>query len=120
MGEGGGGIGVGVGSHDGRWDEQGDGGEEQQSGLHAGSDPVELLGVELETAKEKGRAEHEQRVGDNGAGNGSLHQHVFPGTQGGQCDDQFRQVAKCGVEQTAHRIACFRRDRLRGVAEQRR
>jgi hypothetical protein len=34
--------------------------------------------VVLETAEKKGCAEHEKRVGHNGAGYGTLHQRIFP------------------------------------------
>jgi len=50
-----------------------------QPGLKAGADPIVFLHVELESAEEKRRAQHEQRVGDNGAGDGRFHQYVLAG-----------------------------------------
>ena len=60
------------------------------------------------------------RVSDNHAGNGRLHQHVLPGAQGGERDDQFRQVSQRGIEQSADPIARLGRHRFGGVAQQRR
>ena len=76
--------------------------------------------VVLESAEQKRRAQHEQRVGDNRAGDGRLHQHVLPGAQGGQRDDQFGQVSQRGVEQAADRIARLGRHGFGGVTQQRR
>ena len=81
---------------------------------------VVFLHVVLEPAEQERRAQHEQRVGDDRAGDGRLHQHVLPGAQGGERDDQFRQVAQRGVEQAADRIAGLGRHRFGGVAQQRR
>ena len=86
----------------------------------AGADPVVFLHVVLESAEEKRRAQHEQRVGDDRAGDGRLHQHVLPGAQRGQRDDQFGQVAERGVEQAADRIARLGRHGFGGVTQQRR
>ena len=96
-----------VGFTDGRGHQQGDGRQKQQASLQPGVHPVELLHVMLESAEEEGRAQHEQRVGDNGPGDGGLHQHVLPGAHGGERDDQFGQVPQRGVEQAADRIAGF-------------
>ena len=95
----------GVGMRNRRRNQQRDRGQEEQSRLHAGADAVEFLLVVLESAQQKRRTQDEQRVGDNRAGNGRLHQRVLPGAQGGQRDDQFRQVSERGVQQAADRIA---------------
>ena len=68
---------AGVGFGDGRGNQQRDGGQEQQAGLQAGADAVVFLHVMLQPAEKKRRPEHEQRVGDDGAGDGRLDQHVF-------------------------------------------
>ena len=101
-----------------RRNQQRDRGQEQQARLHAGADAVVFLDVILEPAEEKRRAQHEQRVGDDRAGNGRLHQHVLPGAQGGERDDQFRQIPQRGIEQATDRIAGLGRHRLGGVTEQ--
>ena len=101
-----------------RRNQQADRGQEQQARLHAGADAVEFLLVILETAKEQGDAQHEQRVGDDRAGNGRLHQHKLPGPQGGERNHQFRQVAERGVEQAANRITGLGRHGFGGVTEQ--
>ena len=74
----------------------------------------------LEAAEEKRCAQHEQRVGDNRAGNGRLHEHVLPGTQRRERDDQFRQVSQCGIEQAPDRITRLGRHGFGSVAQQRR
>ena len=107
-------------SRDRRRNQQRDRGQEEQARLHAGADPVVFLHVMLESAEQKRRAQHEQRVGDNRAGDGRLHQHVLPGAQGGERDDQFGQVSQRGVEQAADRIARLGRHRFGGVTQQRR
>ena len=109
-----------VGFRDRRRNQQRDRGQEEQARLQAGADPVVFLHVVLESAEEKRRAQHEQRVGDNRAGDGRLHQHVLPGAQGGERDDQFGQVSQRGVEQAADRIARLGRHGFGGVTQQRR
>ena len=109
----------GVGLRDRRRNQQRDRGQEEQARLQAGADPVVFLHVVLESAEQKRRAQHEQRVGDNRAGNGRLHQHVLPGAQGGERDDQFGQVSQRGVEQATDRIAGLGRHGFGGVTQQR-
>ena len=109
----------GVGLRDRRRNQQRDRGQEQQAGLHAGADPVVFLHVVLEPAEQKRRAQHEQRVGDDRAGDGRLHQHVLPGAQRGERDDQFGQVSQRGVEQAADRIAGLGRHGFGGMTQQR-
>ena len=108
----------GVGFRDRRRNQQRDRGKKQQPRLSAGAGPVVFLHVMLETAEQKRCAQHEQRVGDNRTGNGRLHQHVLPGAQGGQRDDQFGQVSQRGVKQAADRIARLGRDGFCGMTEQ--
>ena len=103
-----------------RRNQQRDRGQEEQARLKAGADPIVFLDVMLESTEQKRRAQHEQRVGDNRAGNGRLHQHVLPGAQGGERDDQFRQVSQRGIEQPADRIARLGRHRFGGMTQQRR
>ena len=98
---------------------QRDRGQKEQARLQAGADPVVFLHVVLESAEQKRRAQHEQRVGDDRAGDGRLHQHVLPGAQRGQRDDQFGQVSQRGVEQAADRIARLGRHGFGGVTQQR-
>ena len=77
----------------------------------------------LESAEEKGRPQHEQRIGDDRAGDGRLDEHVLTGAQGGDRDDQFGQVSQRGVEQPADGIARLRElitaTRTAGIAEER-
>ena len=103
-----------------RWDQQRDRGQKEQPGLKVGAGPVVFLHVVPESAEEKRRAQHEQRVEDDRPGDGRLHQHVLPGAQGGDRDDQFGQVSQRGVEQPADRIARFGRNGFGGVAQQNR
>jgi hypothetical protein len=76
--------------------------------------------VVLEPSEEERHAQQEQHVGDDRARNRRLHQHVLPGAQGGERDDQFGQVPERGVEQPAHRVTGLGRHRLGGMAQQRR
>ncbi len=64
------------------------------------------------------RAQHEQGVGDDRAGNRRLHQHVLPGAQGSDRDDQLGEVAQRGVEQAPHGVARLGCHGFRGVTEQ--
>ena len=80
--------------------------------------PVELLHVVLEAAEQERRAQHEQRVGDDRAGDRRLHQHVLARAQRGQRDDQLGQVSERRIEQPADRIAGLRRDGFGRMAEQ--
>ena len=95
-----------------------DRGEKQKTGLEPGTDPVELLLVMPEASDQKRTAEHEQRIGDNGTGDRCLHQQVLTSLQGGECDDEFRQIAKRGVEQAADRLPGPVGNRLRRSAEE--
>jgi hypothetical protein len=110
----------GVGFRNRRRNQQRDRGQEKQARLQAGAAPVEFLHVVLEPAEQERRTQHEQCVGDNRAGNGRLDQHVLPGVQGGERDDQFGQVSQRGVEQAADRIARLGRHGFGGVTQQRR
>jgi len=87
--------------------------QEEQAGLEPGADAVELLHVVFEAAEEERSAQHEQRIGNDGTGDGGLHQHVLPGVQGRQRDDQLGQVAQRGIEQAADSIAGFGPPRTR-------
>ena len=58
--------------------------------------------------------DQEQRVGDDSAGKGSLDQKIFARFQSCQRDDEFRQVAEGGVEQSANRVAGPRGKLFRG------
>ena len=108
----------GVGLRDRRGNQQRDRRQEQQACLQPGARAVELLHVVLEAAEQERRAQHEQRVGDDRAGDRRLHQRVLPGAQGGERDDQLGQVAERRVEQPADRVAGLRGHRLGGVAQQ--
>ncbi len=81
-----------------RGHEQGDGGEKEQRRLEAGADAIELLQVMFETAEQEGAAEHEQRVGDDGAGDRGLDQQILPRLQGGQRYDEFGEISERGVQ----------------------
>ena len=109
--------GIGFGQH--RWNQQRDRRQKQQAGLQAGVVAVVFLYMMLEAAEQKRHTQHEQSVGDDRAGDRGFHQHVLTGPQRRQRDDQLGQISKRGVEQAADRVACFRRDGFRGVAEQR-
>ena len=112
-----GGSGIGFGQH--RWNQQRNRRQKQQAGLQAGVVAVVFLHMMFEAAEQKRRAQHEQRVGDDRAGDRSFHEHVLTGLQRRQRDDQLGQIAKRGVEQAADRVAGFCRDGFRGVAQQR-
>ena len=98
--------------------QQGDRGQEKQARLQARAGAVELLEVVLEPAEQKRGAQHEQRVGDDRAGDGGLHQRVLPGAQGGQCDDQLGQISQSGVEQPAGGVTRLGRNGFGRMAEQ--
>ena len=102
-----------------RWDQQRNRSQEEEARLHARADPVELLHVVAHSAEEKRRAQHEQRVRDNRTSDGRFHQHVLPGAQGGERNDQFGQVSERGVEQPADRIARLSCDRFSRMTQQR-
>ena len=91
----------------------------KQPGLQSGTYSVVFLRVVFDAAEEKRRPQHEQRVGDDRAGDRRLYQHCLPGTQRRQRDDQFGQVPQRGVEQAADRIARFGSDGLGGMTQQR-
>ena len=60
------------------------------------ADAIVFLRVVFNAAEKKRRPQHEQRVGDDRAGNGRLHEHELPGAQGGERDDhsvRFPSVA---------------------------
>jgi len=80
---------------------------------------VEFLHVVFESAEQERRAQHKQGVGDNRPGDRRLHKHILAGPQGGECDDQFRQVSQGGVEQAADGITGFGRHRFGGMTQQR-
>ena len=107
-----------VGLRNRRRNQQGDRSQEEQARLHAGADAVVFLDMIFESAEEKGRAQHEQRVGDDRAGEGRLHQHILPGAQGGERNDQFRQIPQRGIEQATDRIPGLGRHGFGGVTEQ--
>ena len=92
--------------------------QEQHSGLQPRGAGVVFLHAVLETAEQERHAEHEQRVGDDGAGDRGLHQVEHARAQRSDGDDQFREVAERGVQQPAHGVARLRRDAFRRVAEQ--
>ena len=108
----------GVGFRDRRRNQQGDRRQEQQARLHAGAGAVVFLDMIFESAEEKGRAQHEQRVGDDRAGKGCLDQHVLAGAQGRERNDQLGQIAQRGIEQATDRIARLGRHGFGGVTEQ--
>jgi hypothetical protein len=68
--------------HEHRRHEQRDRGQKEQPGLQAGADPVVFLGVVVEAAEQKGRPQHEQRVGGDRAGDGGLDPHGLARTHG--------------------------------------
>ena len=109
-----------IGVGDRRRHEQRDRRQEEQPRLEPRADPVVLLHVMLQPAEQERRAQHEQRVGDDRAGERRLDQHVLAGAQRRERDDELGQVAERRVEQAADRVAGLRRDRLGRVAEQRR
>ncbi len=52
-------------------------GQEEQARLKTGADAIELLHVVLQPAEEKRCTQHEQRIGDDGARDRRLDQHVL-------------------------------------------
>jgi hypothetical protein len=59
----------------------------------------------LEASKKKGGAEHEKRVGHNGAGYRTFHQRILSRAERRRCNDQFGQVSKRSIEQPASSVA---------------
>ena len=109
-------AGRGIGLGDRRRDQERDHGQKEQPGLQSGTDPVVFLRVVFDAAEKKRRPQHEQRVGDDRAGDGRLYQHRFlAGAQRRQRDDQFGQVPQCGIEQAADRITRLGRHGLGGT-----
>ncbi len=92
--------------------------QEQHPGLQACGAGVVLLDAVLETTQQERHAEHEQRVGDDRAGDRGFHEVEHAGTQRSDGDDQFREVAERGVQQSTDGIARFRRDAFGRMAEQ--
>jgi hypothetical protein len=72
----------------------------------------------LEPAEQKRRAQHEQRVGDDRAGDGGLHKHILPGAQRSERDQQLGQISQGGIEQAANHIAGPGRHGFCGAAQQ--
>ncbi len=68
--------------------------------MQSGAGPIVLLNVVPETADKKGRAEHEERVGNDGAGDRAFHQRVLPGMERRSGDHQLGQVSQGRIEQT--------------------
>ena len=81
---------------------------------------VEVLHPVLQTPQQERRTQQEEGVGDDGAGDGRLHEHVLPRSQRRERDDQLREVAERRVEQPAHGVARPGGHGLGGVGEQRR
>ena len=106
-------------ARDRRRDEDRDHSQKQHAGLQTGIGPVELLHMVLQSAEQERRAQHEQRIGDDHAGDRCLHQHILPRAQRGQRNDELGQIAEGGVEQAADAVARFGRHGFGGVAEQR-
>ena len=109
-----------LGLADQRRQEQGDGGNEQQAGLKAGAEPVELLLVVSQASDQERTAEHEERVGDDRSGDGRLDQQILAGLQCGQRDDEFGQVAERRVQKSANSLSGSVGYRLRRPAEEHR
>lgn len=103
---------------DGRGNEQGEGGEEEKGGLESRADAVELLGMVFQSPEEEGSAEHEERIRDDGSGDGGFHEQVFSGAQGRESDDEFGQIPEGGIEEAAHGIAGLRGNGLGGMTEE--
>ena len=100
----------GIGFRDRRRYQERDRGQEEQARLQSRADAIEFLCVKLQPTEKEAGAQHEQRVGDNRAGDGRFHQHVLPGAQSGERDDQLRQVSERGIEQPADGVARLGRD----------
>ena len=93
--------------------------KEQHPCLKPGRIAIELLHMIFEATEQKRSSQHEQRIGDDCAGNRSLDQHIFPGAQCRQRNQQFSQIPKRRIEQTADQVAGPGGDRFRSETEQR-
>ncbi len=96
----------------GRGNQQADRREQQHLRLDAGVARVELLRVVLEAAQQEGRAEGEEAVAHDRAGQRRLHQVEHSRPQGRDADDELGHVAEGGVQESAHRVPGLRRDAL--------
>jgi hypothetical protein len=48
----------------------------------------------------------------------ALHEHVLPGAQGGQRDDQLSEISQRGVQEPTGRVARLGRNGFSGVTQQ--
>ena len=69
-------------------------------------------------AGQEGRAEDQQQVADDRAGDRGLDHVEHAGAQRHESDDKLGGIAQRGVEKTAYRLADAGRELLRGKAEQ--
>jgi hypothetical protein len=86
--------------------------------VQTGGSAIVLLEMVLEASEKKGCAEHEKRVGHNGAGNRTFHQRILPRAKRRRCNDQLGQVSKRSIEQPARSIARLFRNSFGGVTKQ--
>src|SRR5579864_2903385 len=84
-----------------RWNQKRERRQKKQSSLKPGSDSIVFLHVIPESSEQEGRSEHEQRIGDDCTGDGSLDQHVLSGLQCDNGNDELGEISERGVEQTA-------------------
>jgi hypothetical protein len=109
-----------VGGPDGRRNQEGDGRQEELRRLELRGRRVELLHPVTQPTEEQARAQHEQRVGDDRAGDRRLDQHVLARAERGHGDHELGQVPQRRVQESADGVAGLRRDGLGRVAEERR
>ena len=101
-----------------RRDQEGHGGQRHHADLGPRADGGEGLYRVTQPAGQEGRAQHQQQVADDRAGDRGLDHVEHAGAQRHNGDDQLRGVTQRGIEQAADRLANPGRELLRGKAEQ--
>jgi hypothetical protein len=69
-------------------------------------------------AESEGKAEHEQQVPDDGAGQRAANDLGEPVVDGEECDDELRSVAERGIEKATDSWAGVVRGLLGGIADE--
>jgi hypothetical protein len=89
--------------------------QQEQARIQPRTGTVVLLDVVLEAAEKKACSKHEERVGHDRADHRALDEAVLPGMKSRGCDDQFRKIAQCRIQQPAHRVSGLFGNRFGGV-----
>ena len=81
-----------------RWDDQADRGQRERNDGGAGGRAIKTLFLIFRAAQDNGKAEHEQDVADDRAGNGSFHHAGQAFGERDPRDDQLGRVSEGGVQ----------------------